>query len=140
MLLAHEARARLLVSAAALIVDLHWVDFETLVDILFARSGWHRTSVLGETLKDADLVVEQAVTGETALVQVKSAATQATLDRYITRFDDIGVWSRMFFVCHTPKGSLMTAGRDDVQVWTREAIAERVLSHGLFDWLLGRVA
>lgn len=140
VLSAREARSRLLVSASALIADLHWADFETLIDILFARSGWHRTSVLGETMRDADLVVEQVVTRETGLVQVKSAATQATLDQYIARFDEAGLWRRMFFVCHSPKGTLTTGGRDDVHVWTRDGVAERVLSHGLFDWLVARVA
>lgn len=140
VLFAREARSRLLVSASALIADLHWADFETLIDILFARSGWHRTSVLGQTMKDADLIVEQVVTRETGLVQVKSAATQATLDEYLARFDEAGLWRRMFFVCHSPRGPLTAGGRNDVQAWTRDGVAERVLSHGLFDWLVARVA
>ena len=66
-------------AAEQLIAGLHWADFETLVDVILARGGWHRVSALGGTMKDADLIVEQSVTQETALVQVKSAASQSLL-------------------------------------------------------------
>jgi hypothetical protein len=56
------ARQQALAAASALITALHWADFETLIDLLLARGGWHRVSALGGTLKDADLVVEQPVT------------------------------------------------------------------------------
>ena len=115
---ANRAREALLASADHLIGSLHWADFETFVDLVLARNGWHRTSALGGTMKDADLVVEQTVTGESALVQVKSAASQATLDDYMQRFDDSLEWSRLIFVCHSPKGVLDAKRRLDVLVWT----------------------
>ena len=61
------ARQQALAAASALITALHWADFETLIDLLLARGGWHRVSALGGTLKDADLVVEQPVTGRDRL-------------------------------------------------------------------------
>jgi hypothetical protein len=109
------ARQTLLAAAADIIASLHWADFETLIDLILARGGWHRVSALGGTMKDADLVVEQAVTGETAFAQVKSTASQALLDRYITRFDENPAWSRLFFACHTPKGALSAGIRSDVE-------------------------
>ena len=51
---------------------LHQDDFETLVDLIFARGGWHRVSALGGNEADIDLAVEQSLTGERAFVQVKS--------------------------------------------------------------------
>ena len=30
-----------------MIAELHWADFEIMVDLIFARGGWQRTSVLG---------------------------------------------------------------------------------------------
>ena len=72
--------------AAKLIAGLHWAEFETLVDLIFARSGWQRVSRVGGTLADVDLILEQPVTGETAFVQVKSKAGQSVLDDYIGRF------------------------------------------------------
>lgn len=135
-----ETRANLVTLSERLIATLHWRDFETLVDLLLARSGWHRVSTLGGTMKDADLYVQQAVTGETALVQVKSAASQATLDGYIARFDESGIWSRLIFVCHSPKSSLGAQDRPDVLVWAQRPLAEAVFRNGLFDWLVERVA
>ena len=43
-------------------------------------------SRVGENLTDVDLILEQPTTGERAFVQVKSKASQSTLDDYIGRF------------------------------------------------------
>ena len=137
---ATEARAKLLSSAEEMIAALHWADFETFADLILARGGWHRVSALGGTMRDADLVVEQPVTGETALVQVKSAASQAVLDDYVARYDSSGSWTRLIFVCHTPRGPLDTRDRPDVIVWARRPLAEIAVRTGLFDWLVERMA
>ena len=131
-------RSTMVASAGKLIAALHWADFETLVDLLLSRSGWHRVSALGGTMKDADLVVEQTVTGETALVQVKSRASQAVLDDYVERFDANPGWSRLIFVCHSPASSFSPPDRPDVLTWTRNGLAEATIRNGLFDWLISR--
>ena len=135
---AMKARTALIFSASGLIAGLHWADFETLVDLLLARSGWHRTSMLGGTMKDADLIVEQTITDETALVQVKSSASQRVLDDYLLRFDANPAWSRLIFVCHSPKGTLSKGDRPEVIIWDREALADAAVRNGLFDWLVAR--
>jgi hypothetical protein len=123
------------------ITSLHWHDFQTLVDIMFARSGWHRTSVLGGHQKTVDLEVEQVMTGEIAAVQVKSTATQKTLDDYIKRIDESGRFSRFFFVCHSPAGELKPpADRDDVLVWGGKELASSIIRIGLQDWVLEKIA
>jgi hypothetical protein len=138
---AEAVRAEQVSVGAALIARLHWADFETLVDLLFNRSGWHRASALGGRQADADLVLEQATTGESTMVQVKSSASQAVLEETIARFDAAERWSRMIFVCHTQKGELRApADRPEVVVWTGSDVAERAIRHGLFDWLVARVA
>jgi hypothetical protein len=133
-----EAKRTLVEACEALIAGLHWADFETLVDVLLARGGWNRMSELGGAMKDADLIVEQATTGETAMVQVKSAATPSTLEDYIRRFDDAGEFSRLIFACHSPRGALAAPDRDDVMVWTRSSLAETAVRNGLVDWLIAR--
>jgi hypothetical protein len=137
---ARRARERLLEATESLLIGLHWVDFETLVDIIFARDGWHRVSALGGTEKDADMVLEQVTMNETAFVQVKSSASQRVLDDYIERFDANPTWHRMFFVCNTPEGRLDAGSRPEIHIWTREALAEMTVRTGLFDWLLARAA
>lgn len=123
------------------LAGLHWKDFETLIDIIFARSGWHRVSALGGSQKTVDLEIEQATTNEAAAVQVKSAATQKTFDEYVQRVDDAERFDRFFFVCHSPKGEIAApADRDDVHVWAGRDLAAIVLKMGLLDWVLEKVA
>ena len=136
---AEVAKAGVLEAILDLIGNLHWSDFETLVDLLLARNGWHRISSLGGTMKDADLIVEQTITKEVAFVQVKSASNQREFDHYVEIFANDPVWSRMIFACHSPVGSIIS-DRHDVMVWARQDLADMVLRNGLFDWLVTRAA
>lgn len=122
------------------IAKLHQTDFETLADVIFARSGWHRTSALGGTLEFIDLAIEQPATGERGAVQVKSRADQAVLDDYIKRFDEAGTFERLFFVCHTASSVLTAPDRDDVHIWQGRKLSEQVFRLGLSDWVLQRLA
>lgn len=118
------------------LATLHWADFETLVDVIFARSGWHRASAIGGNQKLVDMELEQPTTSELAAVQVKSSASQKTLDQYVARIDEADRFDRFFFVCHTPEGELTApAGRNDVHVWTGRELASTVLRLGLQDWV-----
>ncbi len=137
---AREARSAMKAVAVEMITGLHWSDFETLVDLIFARSGWQRVSRVGEALTDVDLILEQPATGETAFVQVKSKAGQAVLDDYIDRFRRSGTHDHMFFVCHSPKGSLNVDASDNLHIWAGDRLAVAAVRAGLFDWLMDRSA
>lgn len=76
---ARKARIDMTAVAVEMTAGLHWADFETLVDLIFARSGWQRVSRVGGEQVDTDLVLEQPTTGERAFVQVKSRAGQSVL-------------------------------------------------------------
>lgn len=136
---ARKARSTMIAVAAEMIGALHWSDFETLVDLIFARTGWQRVSRVGETLADVDLILEQPTTGEKAFVQVKSKAGQGVLDDYIGRFRRRGAYDRLFFVCHSPTGALR-ADHARHHVWAGERLAEAAVRAGLFDWLIERTA
>lgn len=132
---AQAARTRLIASAQHLIATLDWRDFEVLVDLIFAGSGWRRASgVGGSDQADSDLILEQPATGEKALIQVKSAASKAVLADYVERFRASGL-DRMFLACHTPSGAL-SSELPNVHVWLGERLAEQAVRAGLFDWLL----
>jgi hypothetical protein len=137
---ARTARTALVTVAREMIAGLHWADFETLVDLIFARTGWQRVSRVGETLSDVDLILEQPATGETAFVQVKSTARQAVLDDYADRFRRSGLCDRMFFVCHTPRGPLSAGDTARLHVWAGDRLAEAAVKAGLFAWLTERSA
>lgn len=132
---AEAARTRLIACARQLIETLDWRDFELLVDLIFAGSGWRRASgVGGSDQADTDLILEHPTTGETGFVQVKSKATPAVLADYVERFRTSG-YSKMFFLCHTPVGKLASEV-PGVHVWLGERLAEQVVRAGLFDWLV----
>lgn len=137
---AGEVRAAMIVVATEMISGLHWADFETLVDLIFARTGWQRISRVGGSQADTDLVLEQPATGETAFVQVKSKATQITLDDYIGRFRRSGAYDRMFFICHSPTGTLSVDDMAGVHIWAGDRLADASVKAGLFDWLTERSA
>ena len=118
---------------------LHWQEFETLVDLIFTRGGWRRTSLLGLTMPDVDLVLDQPVTGEIAWVQVKTWTRQAELDDYIGRFALDGSCDHFFFVCHSPAGTLTLPKQPGYHLWTGDDIAAKAIDVGLFDWLMERI-
>ncbi len=135
-----EARAlndQMVAVAARMIKALHWADFETLVDLIFARSGWQRVTKVGTGLSDVDIILEQPTTNEQAFVQVKSKANQATFDDYLKRFEASG-FQRFFFVCHSPTGSLKIPETDNVHLLSGSSLALAAIKSGLFEWLVER--
>lgn len=124
--------------AVSMIRQLHWEEFETLVDLIFARSGWRRVSALGGGQPDVDLVLDQPTTGETAWVQVKTGARQSQLNDYLERFRRDGSCSRFFFVCGNPSSPLHLAASPNTHLWVDDALAKATINVGLFDWLIER--
>jgi hypothetical protein len=126
--------------ALKMIRQLHWEEFENLIDLIFSRNGWQRTSILGRDLPDVDLVLEQPSTGETAWVQVKSTAGRAEIDDYLTRFRADGSYDRFYFVCHSPIGAITIPEEDRIHLWLGEYLADVALRSGMFDWLVDRTS
>jgi hypothetical protein len=135
---ANAAREALIVSVTDMISGLHPAEFEIMTDLIFSRAGWQRVSVLGETQKDADLVLVHPTTNERAFVQVKSTAAQKELDDYLERSKEWNL-EHFFFVCHSPSGPLIS-NRHRVHIWTEKKLASTALSAGLLDWLIERSA
>jgi len=115
-------------------------DFELLIDLVLARTGWERIAARGGVREGIDVDAENPAADEIAFVQVKSSAEQKVLDDYIERFQKRRErYARMIFAVHTPRGRL-TSPRDlPVQVWTAEKVAELVVRLGLGRWLETRL-
>jgi len=135
---ARAARAAMIAAAEAMIADLRWVDFEALVDLVFAAGGWRRLARRGGPQPDADRVIENLASGETAAVEVTPRADRAVLAASVARFDAAELSDRLFFICHAPAGDLGTPEDNKVQVWTPGRLAESALRAGLYDWLMER--
>ena len=112
-------------------------DFETLVDLVFSRSGWQRQGVVGKTQKALDLDLLLPSTGERAFVQVKSRTSTAELGEYLARLDELAIYDRMFFVYHSGE-----ARTDDerVTIIGPDKLAEMVVEAGLVAWLVRKTS
>jgi hypothetical protein len=118
---------------------LDWRDFETLIDLIFARGGWQRQSAVGGNQADVDMVLTQPTTNETAWVQVKSRSSQGELDDYLRRFHNDGSFNRFFFICHSAPRVLRMPDAANLKLWMAEQIADAALEAGLFRWLVDRL-
>lgn len=137
----NRAQKLLLETLSEAVRLLNWHDLETLTDIIFARSGWHRVTKLGGIQKAFDLTLEQPVTNERCAIQVKSSASQRNLIEFIKLADETDNFNRLFFVCHSPKQDLkLPTGREDVHIWSAAELAKTALRLGLSDWIIEKIS
>jgi hypothetical protein len=135
---AKNIQLKMIETAETMIAALHWADFEDMVDLIFARTGWQRQSRVGGTQKDIDIDLLEPATGARAFVQVKSRSSQKELEGYIDIWKSIGGYEHMFFVCHSPTTALDSRDEPAVHIWTRRTLADKAISVGLFEWLIER--
>jgi hypothetical protein len=134
-----KARADLAAAVEAGLGQLHWKDFEVLVDLLFRQSGWQRQTAVGETMKFTDIDLRDPITGDRYQVQVKSTADNAGLAAYAAAFDS-AVFRKLFFVVHSPQGKLsLTPARENIEVIGPSRLAEMVIDLGLVPWLQAKL-
>ena len=133
-------RAALTDHVTQAIRQLHWRDFETLVDLVFRSAGWRRVSVLGEQAKGYDLLLQEPITDHRYVIQVKSRAGLAQLEETLSNFsaDD---YRGVYFVVHSPDSSLASAVDlpEHVVVMPPEVLAEQAVDAGLIGWLEDKV-
>jgi hypothetical protein len=129
-------RESLCQNLVAVIKDLHWKDFETLVDLVFRAAGWERVSVLGQHAKAYDLELREPIANDRYVVQVKSRASLGDLRSTVSEFSGSD-FRRVFFVVHSPERNIVTATGlpDHVEVVTPGRLAALALDAGLVGWL-----
>ncbi len=123
------------------IKELHWKDFETLVDLVFRAAGWVRVSVLGQHEKAYDLLLREPITGDRYVVQVKSQAGLADLRGTIEKFSARD-FRRIFFAVHSPDDDLVAATDipDHVEIVSPQRLGELAMDAGLVGWLEDKVS
>jgi len=134
---AEEAHCALLLEA---IRELHWHDFELLVDLLFHDAGWQRVSTLGRTAKAYDLELKEPITGDRYLVQVKSTASNQQVREAVEEFAS-GGYRKIYFVVHSPqwKGAGPSGLPENVVLLDPSRLANLALAAGLHKWLLDKI-
>jgi hypothetical protein len=127
-------RKELACSITALMRMLDPRDFELLVELVFANSGWRRQGAVGGTQKTVDLELMLPSTGERGFVQVKSQTFQSELDDYVDHFQHRDE-DKMFFIYHSAATVLSTDEPGCILIGP-ERLAEMIMDTGLFGWLI----
>jgi hypothetical protein len=140
--IAVEARSNYVRAVNTMVKRLSPKDFEQLIDLILARTGWARISTIGNVREGIDIEAENPTSNEIAFVQVKSSATQHILEDYIQRFQARrDFYARMIFVVHSPANKLAPpACIPEVQVWTGNKVAQLVVRLGLGEWVESKIA
>lgn len=136
-----DQRETLAQHLAEAIKELHWKDFETLVDLVFRAAGWARVSVLGQQEKAYDLILRESITGNQYVVQVKSRAGLTDLQTTIASFAPED-FQRVFFVVHSPDPGLEseTDVSEHVKIVPPELLGKLAMDAGLVEWLADKVS
>lgn len=124
------------------IKELHWKDFETLVDLVFRAAGWVRESILGQHEKAYDLLLREPITGDRYVVQVKSRAGLADLQDTVAKFSAKD-FRRIFFVVHSPNDDLVAGAGvlpSHVEIVGPHRLGELAMDAGLAGWLEVKVS
>ncbi len=135
-----KCRDALIKSVENGIRKLHWKDFETFVDLVFRESGWRRLSMVGGTMKFADLELEDPITKDKYQVQIKSQAALKDFQDYAEDFNRQH-YRRLYFVVHSPDKKLAAFNglTDDVELILPNQLSEMVVRLGLVDWLMSHI-
>jgi hypothetical protein len=127
---------------------LYWKDFEILVDLLFHNAGWRRISLVGETMKDVDMELEEPITTFLYQVQVKAQATVEEFEYCAEKFENSvvnfshGKIKKLYFIVHSPDKKLEEYNLEkykDVELILPDKLASMVVEFGLTDWLLKKI-
>lgn len=130
---AEKAERELIKYTQTLIERLTWKDFEVLVDLIFANSGWRRIGAVGGTQADIDIDLLLPITRERAFVQIKSKAKINDYERYRKYLKESDIYQRMFFVWHT--GNIARKDERNTTLIGPERIARLAIDAGLSSWL-----
>jgi hypothetical protein len=131
-----QQRNLLAVQLVQCIQELHWKDFEILVDLVFRASGWIRVSVLGQQAKGYDLELREPITGDRYVVQIKARAGLEDIAKTSALFSPTD-YRRIYFAVHSPTRDLENAEDlpEHVELLLPNDLAQRVIDAGLISWL-----
>jgi hypothetical protein len=133
---AKTERENLLSALVPLIQLLTWRDFETLADMVFTAGGWRRLGICGKTEETIDLEMQQPVTGERVMVQVKAKSSHQIIKDISASFFGMKC-DRIFVVTHSFQGSLPIPELDErLEIIDAAKLATLVLDAGFTDWLI----
>ncbi len=121
-----------------LITKLEQYEFEHLVDLIFARSGWVRDRSLGKTEKTIEATLKNALTGETAHFQAKCSTSSKVYSAWQQEAYAFPQ-DKKFFFTHTFKGPEPEIV-DGFEFVGPKRLAVMVTRMGLTDWVMDKLS
>lgn len=127
---------------AQLIQHLQWQDFEILIEMIFSQSGWQRVGATGKAQKTFDLDLLAPVSGDRAMVQIKSESDLKQFQEYQKKFEIMNDgYNRFFYVVHSPSKNLIDYQNDsNIQLFLVEKISELTIASGLVEWVIKKAS
>lgn len=127
---------------SVLIKKLQSKDFETLVDLIFRQAGWQRVGDIGKTQKTLDLELFAPVTGEKAIVQIKSQSDLTQFLEYEEKFVPMkNDYDKFFYVVHSAKPNLEKYENEtETKLYLVDKVAELTISAGLVEWVIKKTS
>jgi hypothetical protein len=119
--------------------ELHWKDFELLIDLIFRETGWQRVSVLGENMKYSDLELKDLLTQDMYQVQIKSKTNAKEFKNYTDEFDAES-FRKLFYIYHSSDDQLSCVDYDKecIELISPKEVSELVMKYGLVDWIIDK--
>ena len=119
--------------------NLHWRDFELLVDLILQQAGWKRIGELGGTEKTLDVMLSSPITNERFGVQVKAQADLAALGKFRRQAELMEGFARFYFVVHSPSPDLQQATSEGkAELLGPQQVAQLAVRYGLADWIIDK--
>jgi hypothetical protein len=127
---------------SVLIKHLQWKDFETLIDLIFRQAGWQRVSEIGKTQKTLDLDLYAPVTGESALVQIKSQSGVKEFNDYQSQFEIMTNYNKFFYIVHSPSNDLLNykIKMENTKLYFADEISDLIITSGLVEWVMKKAS
>ena len=114
-------------------------NFELLVELIFANSGWRKTTSTGGNQKTTDLDLYNPITSQQVWVQVKSKTDPKEFRDYVEKhYSDRSNFETMYYVYHTCNVGEILNEDPQISVWDIETVATQVVANGLVDWVLNK--
>lgn len=134
-----SSKSKLEKSIQPLIQFLTDGNFELLVELIFANSGWRKTTSTGGNQKTTDLDLYNPITSQQIWVQVKTKTDPKEFRDYVEKhYSDRSNFETMYYVYHTCNVGEILNEDPQISVWDIETVATQVVANGLVDWVLNK--
>ena len=120
------------------ILNLHWKDFEILVDLIFTNLGLKRLGAVGQGQKFFDIAYYEPISKTEYFVQVKTKSSSDDVKRHKEEFAKYKNFNAKFIFVTNSRIENNGYHSEQFELWSGMQITELAFSNGLADWIMKR--